>query len=125
MSMYTDKTKKHKLLSIYAPLGMHPQNAELKIRRLQHIENLFHRHAVKECSEVLTDEEKENLKTKRRNAMDEVNEMLPLLAGRIHWNKDPRGYALMLSSVDTEDISKQLKLTTNWGGEYIIAPNAQ
>lgn len=120
----TTKAKLKKLIPKYAKLGMHNQNALLKLEKLNDYEDMFQLHAEQMCNCVINDDENSKNKSMRLEAIATIEEMLPSLKHAIHYNQDPRGYALKISKEHAEHIENIEGLTQDWGGDYIIAPNA-
>jgi hypothetical protein len=122
--MNINKLRKHysQLRPIYKALGM-PDDVQM-MQRLCKLERTLHRHAEEACSVPLSARQELYRERFAENAVKEVESMMPLLAGKVFINGDPRGWAIKI-----DDKHKQLindsRIARDWGGYGLLSPDAQ
>jgi len=124
MNEFKTKQNLKKLKKTYASLGMETQRMSLKINRLEKLEKILHKQAEDFCSNYMDDTMRKSKETQQIDIIKEVEEMLPTLKGTVHFNQDPRGYALKVAPEDARDLEEIKVLNEDWGGNYLITPSA-
>lgn len=124
MNEFQTKDNLKKLKKTYASLGMETNSMSLKIKRLEKLENILSKQAEDFCCVNLDDTEIKVKEKQQKEVIQEVEDMLPTLRGTVHFNSDPRGYALKVAPEDARDLEKIKVLKTDWGGNYLITPSA-
>ena len=113
-----------KLRAVYGPLGLSSVNDVWALHRLDQLEVKLHHHAEMACNVPLSENQERYHERYEKNAIAEVERMLPMLVGKMFVNGDPRGYALKIHDKHGELI-ESCGIATDWGRYGLIAPSAQ
>lgn len=132
MAMTESKIRKNYdlLMPAYRRLGLTVVGDVQLVRRLAIIEKTLHKWAEESCSVEIDQRTERRRETLEASMLDEVREMLPVLADAVISNGDPRGWALKLDDRKLRDfygvgVPASERLARDWGGYGLISPDAQ
>lgn len=130
MSERTIRRNYNLLIPAYHRLGLSVAGDVQALRRLALIEQKLHKWAEDACSVQLDERTERRRETMRREMLDEVRVMLPLVSLAVMLNGDPRGWALKLDDEKLgdfydHDVPASERLARDWGGYFLLSPDAQ
>lgn len=113
------------LKPIYNSLGMNDQSMALKLDYIEKAEMKLHGYAEMYASLPLSETTVKKHRQHAKELVHDIEEMLPVLEGKIVWNLDPRGYALKVDSFHIDEtLENKSKLRKDMGGNMLIAPSS-
>lgn len=129
MSERTIRRNYELLMPAYRRLGLSVVGDVAAVRRLAIIEKKLHQWAEESCSVEIDERTERRRETLEAAMLDEVREMLPLVAHAVMVNGDPRGWALKLDDEKLggfyDDVPASEQLARDWGGYFLLSPDAQ
>lgn len=124
MNRNTIRKRYNELAPVYHALGMPLAGDVDMMHRLCTLERTLHRHAELACSVPLSDTQERHHERKSDQAIEEIETMMPKLAGKVFVNGDPRGWALKIDDAH-KDLINDSRIARDWGGYGLLSPDAQ